>query len=437
MIAFATLFLGLVLGPKQVDLIIEGNPTAVVLQLDGVEIARKSAPPWSFECDLGSQLEPHKLEALFVNDRGEVQEKAVQWINLPRSRAEVAFLLEGEDPKRPDTAQLLWRHIEFDQADSIQLRFDGRDVPYDGIGTIRLPDYNPEELHVLEADLKFPDGAHYAAELSFGTRLGFGAEIDLTGLVLEMSRGSQSSIQDLEGWFEKDGSAMDVVGVERSPARIVMVIDDTAKDSLRELATVTGGASAGRTPLRRGEEVLFLFPRARKTTTGEMGSKLFTLSQPFTADQGDLAWLLTRVSVPEAMGDRRVTDALAVAGVEAATGGRPRAVILVLGHDATDTSAYQVEEVRQFLRDLRVPLWIWWTGRPSAVTVSEGRRPVRVDTAWGKAIDISSFNRIEQAVTELRKSLDRQHTVWVQGSHLPHRIELTSKATRAEFAGQD
>jgi hypothetical protein len=140
MIAFATLFLGLVLGPKQVDLIVEGNPTAVVLQLDGVEIARKSAPPWSFECNLGPQLEPHKLEALFVNDRGEVQDRAVQWINLPRSRAEVAFLLEGEDPKRPDTAQLLWRHIEFDQADSIRLRFDGRDVPYDGIGTIRLPD---------------------------------------------------------------------------------------------------------------------------------------------------------------------------------------------------------------------------------------------------------------------------------------------------------
>ena len=179
------------------------------------------------------------------------------------------------------------------------------------------------------------------------------------------------------------------------------------------------------------------FLNAKKTPAGDNGSKLFTLSQPFTSDQGDLAWLLTRVSVPEATGNRRVTDALAVAGIEAATGGRPRAVILVLGHDATDTSAYQVEEVRQFLRDLRVPLWIWWTGRPSAVTVSEGRRPVRVDTVWGKAIDISSFNRIEQAVTELRKSLDRQHTVWVQGSHLPHRIELTSKATRAEFAGQD
>ncbi|MGB5390362.1 MAG: hypothetical protein WBP10_09325, partial [Thermoanaerobaculia bacterium] len=300
-----------------------------------------------------------------------------------------------------------------------------------------LPEYDPAKLHVLEADLQFPDGAHYEAELSFGTRLGFGAEIDLTGLALEIARGSQPSIQELEGWFEKDGSTMEVVGIERSPARIVMVIDETAKESLRELATVIGGATAGRTALRKGEEVLFLFPQARKKEGGDHGSKLFTLSQPFTAEHGDLAWLLTRVSVPTDLGTRRVTDALAVAGLEAATGGRPRAVILVLGHEATDTSAYQVDEVTNFLRDLRVPWWVWWTGRPSAVTVSEGRRPVRVDTSWGKATDISSFSRIEQAVEDLRQSLDRQHTVWVSGSHLPNRITLTSKAAKAEFAGQD
>ncbi len=181
--------------------------------------------------------------------------------------------------------------------------------------------------------------------------------------------------------------------------------------------------------MRKGEEVLFRLPTGQKDHRPETtGSKLFTLSQPFTAEHGDLAWLLTRVSAPEESGTRRVTDALAVAGIEAATGGRPRAVILVLGHEATDTSAYQVDEVQDFLRDLRVPLWIWWTGRPSAVTVSEGRRPVRVDTSWGKAIDISSFSRIEQAVVDLRKSLDRQHTVWVKGSYLPNRIALTSES---------
>jgi len=437
MIAFVTLFLGLVLGPKEVDLLVEGDPAAVILQLDGIEIGRKSEPPWTFDCDLGSLLAPHKLEALALDAKGEVQDRAIQWINLPRSRAEVAFLLEGDDPKRPDSARLVWKHIEFDQADSIRLRFDGRDVPYDGLGTMRLPDYDPTKLHVLEADLRFPDGAHYEAELSFGTRLGFGADIDLTGLVLAMPRSSRVSIQQLAGWFEKDGQAIEVVGIERSPARLVMVIDDTTTDSLRQLATVTAGAATNRTTLRKGEEVLFLFPKARKTTTGDDGSKLFPISQPFTAEDGDLAWLLTRVSTPETSGDRRVTDALAVASLEAASGGRPRAVILVLGHVATDTSAYQVDEVLSFLRDLRVPLFIWWTGRPSAVTVSEGRRPVTVTTPWGRASDISSFGRIEQAVVELRKNLDQQHTVWVEGSHLPNRIALTAKAAKATFAGQD
>lgn len=437
MITFVTLFLGLVLGPKQVDLLVEGDPAAVVLQLDGVEIDRKSGQPWSFDCDLGPRLAPHKLEALALNEAGEVQGRAIQWINLPRSRAEVAFLLEGEDPQRPDRARLIWQHIEFDQADSIRLRFDGREVPYDGLGIIRLPDYDTAELHVLEAELQFKDGARYEAELSFGTRLGFGADADLTGLVLELPPDSKTSLQELEGWFEKDGRTLDVVGVERSPARIVVVVDEPAEDSLRELATVIGGATAGRTALHKGEEVVFLFPQARQTAAGDTGSKLFTISQPFTAEHGDLAWLLTRVRAPEGSGRRRVTDALAVAGIEAATGGRPRAVILVLGHEATDTSAYQVDEVLEFLRDIRVPMFIWWTGRPASVNVSSDRRPVRVETPWGRARDISSFGRIEQAVVDLRKSLERQHTVWVEGSHLPNRIALTSEASKADFAGQN
>ena len=171
MIAFVTLFLGLVLGPKQVDLLVEGDPAAVVLQLDDVEIGRKTERPWSFDCDLGPRLAPHKLEALALDEAGEVQGRAVQWINLPRSRAEVAFLLEGEDPQRPDSARLVWKHIEFEQADSIRLRFDGREIPNDGLGILRLPDYDPAELHVLEADLQFPDGAQYKAELSFGTQI--------------------------------------------------------------------------------------------------------------------------------------------------------------------------------------------------------------------------------------------------------------------------
>lgn len=437
MITFATLFLGLVLGPKDVDLLVEGAPAAVILELDGNEIARRTEPPWSFDCDLGPRLEPHKLEALALDEWGEVQDRAVQWINLPRSRAEVAFVLEGEDPKRPDSARLVWKHIEFDQADSTRVRFDGRDVPYDGLGSIRLPAYDPDELHVLQADLRFPDGAHYEAELGFGPRLGFGAEIDLTGLVLELSRSSKPSIQQLAGWFEKDGRPLAVVGIEKSPARILVVVDDTAVAALRELATVTGSAVSNRVALHKGEEVLFLFPSARKISSQDDGSKLFPISQPFTANQGHLAWLLTRVAPPETDGSRRVTDALAVAGIEAASGGRPRAVILVLGHVAADTSAYRIDEVLDFLRDLRVPLSIWWTGRPSPVTVSEGRRPVRVDTPWGKARDISSFNRLEQAIVQLRKSLDEQHTVWVEGSHLPNRVALTPRAAKAAFVGQD
>ncbi|MGB5880129.1 MAG: hypothetical protein WBH85_08880, partial [Thermoanaerobaculia bacterium] len=58
------------------------------------------------------------------------------------------------------------------------------------------------------------------------------------------------------------------------------------------------------------------------------------------------------------------------------------------------------------------------------------KRPLTVNTPWGKANDISSPNRIIDATETLRLELDSQVTVWIDGSHLPHEIELTNRARR-------
>jgi hypothetical protein len=413
-VAFVTLFLGLTLGPQDVALRVEGDISAVILQLDDQEVARLMGAPWVTHCDLGSDLHPHKLEAIAFDTRGEIADRALQWINLPRSRAEAAFVLEGEDPRAPTHARLVWRHIEYEQALEATIRFDGRKLPY-------------ETLDAL-----------YKAELSFGTRLGFGAEIDLTGLVIASTRSRMPPVNRLQGWFLDDGVPLRVVGLEKSPARVVMVVDDSAYPALRELAVFGNALAAPALMLLEGEQVFFVFPNYKRSVTGETTSKLFPISQAFTARDGSYASLLTRVSAPEPSGPRRVTDALAVAGVEAANGNRPRAVVLILGHEAADTSAYQVTEVLRYLAELRVPFIIWWTGHPAAsTTTSENRRPLRVETPWGMADDISSITRIQEAVANLRSLIDSQLTIWVEGSHLPNRIELSKKAKRLRFAGAD
>jgi hypothetical protein len=53
----------------------------------------------------------------------------------------------------------------------------------------------------------------------------------------------------------------------------------------------------------------------------------------------------------------------------------------------------------------------------------------------GNAADISSVNRILRSVENLRRTLDHQYTIWVEGSHLPNRITLAPSAKGLELAG--
>ncbi|MGH9464357.1 MAG: hypothetical protein ACRD0X_01840, partial [Thermoanaerobaculia bacterium] len=108
--------------------------------------------------------------------------------------------------------------------------------------------------------------------------------------------------------------------------------------------------------------------------------------------------------------------------VEAAAGARRRAVLLVLGADPADASQFAPETVRGYLQALRVPLVVWRAGRATTAT------------AWGGAIDVSTVPRLETAAKDLRRALERQRIVWVEGTHLPQRIGLTDRAQGVSLA---
>ena len=90
MIAFLTLFLGLVTGVQPVEFTVtDPQVVRMELRLDGRTIGVLQRSPWQLNCDFGPALVPHELVAVGFNSAGVPVGRAQQWINMPRRRAVV------------------------------------------------------------------------------------------------------------------------------------------------------------------------------------------------------------------------------------------------------------------------------------------------------------------------------------------------------------
>jgi hypothetical protein len=96
-IAFATLFLGLVLGVQPVEVMVAPEVERVDLLLDGTLARSLAGPPWRVPCDLGPLLTPRRLEAVAYDAGGRELGRTAQWLNLPRPPAETEWMLEEGD----------------------------------------------------------------------------------------------------------------------------------------------------------------------------------------------------------------------------------------------------------------------------------------------------------------------------------------------------
>lgn len=421
MIAFASLFLGLVVGTHPVELLVGDDVAQVVVQLDGREISRLVLPPWHLDVDLGDTIAPHRLDAIALDAKGAEIARARQWINLPRAPAAVSIALEGDDPRRPRAGTVRWQHLALRDAERVRVTVDGRLVPVDAQDRFTLPDLDPESVHTLVAQVAFPDGTRYQAEVRFGGPAGGRIDAELTGVLVDMPA-PMAQVGALTGRFQVHDRPARVVAVEKTAAKLIVVVDHHSIPGLRELAPFDLGALM---PMPPGQELSFLFPVVQRVGgRGSQAARLFQRSRTYTAEDGDLGWLLTRIRAPEPQPDQALTDALVAAALEAADGHRPRAVVLMLGRAWEDRSAFRVDEALGYFRDLQVPLVIWTIRRGAGSRSSEDRFSIHLDTPWGQARDISSVNRIVSAAAALRTRLDRQRTVWLEGAHLPQAVSV-------------
>jgi hypothetical protein len=435
-IEFVTLLLGLVAGVHTVAVAPDPDAAAVELRLDGATVGRRTEPPWRFVVDLGADLSPHHLEAVAFDARGGDVGRAHQWLNLPREAAEARLTLATDAQGWPVSAGVAWASLWSDQPRTVEIDFDGRPLEVADPSRFELPRYDRGAVHVLAAELAFPHEERARAEASFGGVFGERISTELTAVPVVLPRAPRHlRVRDFRAALvDANGSPLDVVSVEAPGADLVVVRDEASQRALA-MAIAAVERRYHRTylqipkdllPLRRGDHCRFVWPSVSRWPHPAglvLDPGIFPSLPDASIGDGGLPWALDRAArtpLPQ-----RVADAVAVAGVKAAAGGHPRAVVLIVDPATPDRSAFPPEAVRRYLARLHVPLFVWTTAADAGGSLH----------GWGEVASVAAWPDLQGAVRRLREALDHQAIVWVDGRHLPQTIRLSGTAEGLAIAG--
>lgn len=440
MIAFATLFLGLVLGARPVEVTAGSGVASVEFVLDGASAARISRSPWRATVDFGAELSPHELVARALDADGREISQVRQWLNVPRPAAELQILVDRNEAGTARTARLVWGSLLPGPPQSLSVTVDGRALAVTGREPFALPAYDPGTTHLLSASAEFENGVRCRADTVLGGQTATETASALTAVPLRVGRDRPlPDAASLTGALLQHGERVRAVAVERGPAQLFIVRDVSELESRaryglgRSLGTGSMGVLGGprgavpqtldpsKDLFRIGDEdrIRMIWPVARMLTTEAGNAELFETSRTFAGRDTGILWLLTRVSRPGDAGpDRRFADATAVAGLQALESSNRRAVVLLLGRKSEDKSHLTPRQVRDYLARIHVPLFVWSLETPRADRIQ----------AWGSVADVSASVKLRLAIEKLNAELESQAIVWVEGRHLPQDITLAPGA---------
>ncbi|HET9211085.1 MAG TPA: hypothetical protein VFR03_11840 [Thermoanaerobaculia bacterium] len=425
-VAFLSLFFGLITGLYPVELSVDGPAAAVEIQIDGRTAGRVVAPPWKTMVDFGPELLPHQVAALALDAQGRELARDEEWVNLPHPLARLDVLLERQGNGPAKAAKLVWKNLAGETVRSASLTFDGQPVKLDKDGRGVLPPHDLSTLHLLAARVDFIPYRSVRRELAYGGEYGSEVATELTGVPVRVTAGKLPPAGQLAGWLAADGKPLSVDAVEDGPAQLFVVAAVPGSDldtKVSKLQKLTWNL------LAPGDELFFVSPLPQRVTGSNETSDLFPISQPSRAlreGTTDLFRGLRKIRFPSTVTPSfRAADAVASAGLAAMTQNRRRAVLLILSGDQEDDSFYDPATVRRFLAALRVPLFVWYLGTP---------KPGSAAAAWG-AEEMTQSWHVAAGADHIRKELDSQRIVMVDGRHLPQSIALTAKAAGVELVG--
>ncbi len=415
MVTFVSLFLWLMTGTRPVTVAVEGPVVAVEIFLDGEKIGVATPPRWTVQCDFGAALRPHELVAVALDDNGTELGRARQVVNLPRPRAEVEIVLEDGPSGTPEAVRVMSQSVLLEEPESLVVVFDQKVLSREG-DVWPLPPFAVGETHLVSAEARFPEGVSARADVSFTGRPGSRVATELTAVPIVVAGKRRPQAAALEGKLRARGETLHISAVDRPGARVYLVRDFAAWPTIRRI----GWEMARRRPFERGirlESAADLPPEADRfyimvpNPTQLQQIQVFPVVGPFHLRRFNLPWLMSNLYSDTARSrGQLLAEAVAVAGVRAATDGSPRVVVLLLGAGA-EIDPEPARETREYLAALHVPLVVWSAGDPGS-------------DAWGPAADVASMSRLDRACEKLLQSLYTQWIVWVEGRYLPNLIEL-------------
>jgi len=442
MIAFLTLFLGLVTGVQPVELTVTDPQVArVELRLDGRTVGVLGGAPWRLPCDFGAALAPHELVAVGFNSAGVPVGEARQWINMPRQRAEMDIVLEQGADGVARAARLVWSSVDVARPDQVTITFNGLELSGANPERFDLPDYEPTVPNLLQARLQLGE-TDIQAQVVVGGGPGMEAAGELTAVPLYLPEGQAlPTATEMDGWLEHHGAPLRVVAVEQGGADVVLIQDldwwfqGRLNRLWQETLSVRANARERPTGLKYRDRFRLLvpiptataaatrslhFPMSPDLWSGRQGGAAApdaTHRQAVEAlPQGLLRGIQGNTETRFDTSNQQLADAVAVGALAVAQGQRARVLILLTGSEEADHSRYTPEEVRAYLAQLNVPLRVW------------SPAPNKVPPGWGEVETIPNRGRLFRAIRELRDFLDRQVVVWVEGRYLPRHVALTSAA---------
>ncbi len=416
---------GLLIGLFPVIVDLGGRPEPAELLLDGRPACTIPARAPACTVDLGPDPVLHLLELVRKDKAGRVTESVRRWVNKPGVEAEVRAAGRCEKKTRVCDFTVTWAHPARLDPASLTVALDGVTVARSVVSTLRVPFPRGSTPQVVTADATFPDGRRATFTQLLQGSYPEKAEASLQAIPIVLQPGVRdeelaASLQE-EGW--------PVRAVEQGGFELVFVVEPGAFGSSTNVgttalkaqsATLLGDAERIRVIVANDSLTAFDVLQEASTparqlpgagTGGPTGIDKWQLEAvPKTQPRrGQESWLrrlfLAPLNAP-ALRRLRTSDAVAVAGYDLGGSSRRRAVVLIAGSERTDESTFSPEQAQAYLGQTFVPLFVW---RATAGSASD----------WPQG---SPLRLLGQDMTELRRDLDHQRIVWLEGHVDPRKF---------------
>lgn len=266
----------------------------------------------------------------------------------------------------------------------------------------------------MRVRLEFTEALISEAEAVFGGIYGNQISTELSAVPIRFDKGRKpESARAMRDWFSVGGSPQKVHAVEKGLAEIVVVRDAATMPLLAKLSMLATRLGADRR-LKKDHRISFISPCAEVHPRDDYRQLVYPRTPRYSSIDGTLLRLLAFVWHPSCTEPRQqLADAVGIAGLSASEDGLRRVVLLLIDGEPRDQSDYTPAQMIAYLERLRVPLVVWDLGPSGGPT-----------TRWGQATDVRKLGRLSKSFTALRKDLDHQLIVWLEGLHLPQSVEL-------------